>query len=63
MTHRGIYRYFSFYFFRRRIAGSFAGFQRFRPWNNASGKQQMLKKGGFSGLTMTGDSDISDFIR
>jgi hypothetical protein len=62
MAHGGMYRNFTFYFLRGGIAGSLAGFQGFRLWNYAARKQYMLKKRGFSGLSMTGDSDISDFI-
>jgi hypothetical protein len=58
MAHGGVNRDFPFYFFRGRIACCFAGFHSFRAGNNSSGKQQMFKKRGFTGLSMTSDGNI-----
>jgi hypothetical protein len=62
MAHRGVYRNLPFNFLRAVIAGGFTGFKGFRSGDSPSGKQQMFKKSGFSGLSMTGNSDISDLV-
>jgi hypothetical protein len=51
-----------FYFFRRVIAYSFAGFKGFRLWDNPAGEKQALKEGGFACASVSSDSDIFDKI-